>query len=156
MGSMNRFQMLPLLLPGVFSIRERRFFFFDIDVTNGAVAEKLRSHAKNLARMILCVVLSYLWHHCVIHTETRVGIKFPLKECQVELDCFASKVRFMTLLRRSYEAVDCSGPRDDFEDRVVITCIGFIKPSVSGVLLHVGIAHSLTQLNLKFYGLMIW
>lgn len=154
--SMSRFQVLPLLLPGVFSIRERRFFFYDIDVTNGALAAKLRSHAKMLARMTLCLVLSYLWQQCVIRTETRVGVKFPHQQCEDNLDCFASEVHFMTLLQRSYEAVDCRGDRKDFDDRVVVSCIGFVKPRVSAVLMHVGIAHSLTQLNFKFYGLMVW
>jgi len=109
-----------------------------------------------LVRMILCVVLSYLWQQCVIHTETKVGVTFPKRQCQAELDCFASEVHFMTLLRRSYKAVDCRGPKDDFAKQSVVTCIGIIKPDVPSILLHVGITHSLTQLNLKFYGLLVW
>eukprot|EP00419_Tripos_fusus_P045166 CAMPEP_0172830712 /NCGR_PEP_ID=MMETSP1075-20121228/22454_1 /TAXON_ID=2916 /ORGANISM="Ceratium fusus, Strain PA161109" /LENGTH=135 /DNA_ID=CAMNT_0013673047 /DNA_START=49 /DNA_END=453 /DNA_ORIENTATION=+ len=95
--TMNRFQMLPLLFPGVFSVRERRFYFFDVDVSNGQVAGKLRTHAKMLCRMTLVVVLSYLWQHCVMITETTVGTKFPQEQCDRGLDCFASEVHFMTL-----------------------------------------------------------
>jgi len=154
--TMNRFQMLPLLFPGVFSVRERRFYFFELDVTNGKVAEQLRSHAKMLARMTLVVVMSYLWQHCVISTETAVGNHFPKKQCDMGLDCFASEVHFVTLFTRTAKEVDCKGPMEDFEKRVVVSCIGFIKPTASGWLMHFGIAHSLTQLNLKFYGLLIW
>jgi hypothetical protein len=153
---MHRLQSLPLLFPGVFSVRERRFYFFELDVTNGTVAEKLRSHAKMLVRMIVVVVLSFLWQHCVISTETVVGTKFPKDQCDKGLDCFASEVHFMTLFTRDHHPVNCKGSGDDFKSTVVVSCIGFIKPTASGWLMYLGIAHSLTQLNLKFYGLLIW
>lgn len=154
--TMNRFQMLPIIFPGVFSVRERRFYFYEVDVTNGAVAEKLRSHAKMLIRMTLIVVMSYLWQHCVISTETIVGLEFPKEQCDKGYDCFASEVHLMTFFNRNSQPVDCKGPEEDFEKRYVVSCINFVEPTASGWLMHVGIAHSLTQLNVKFYGLLIW
>mmetsp|Transcript_28302 Transcript_28302/g.64093 ORF Transcript_28302/g.64093 Transcript_28302/m.64093 type:complete len:377 (-) Transcript_28302:141-1271(-) len=154
--TMNRFQVLPLLFPGMFSVRERRFYFFDFDVSNGAMAGRLRSHAKTLVRMTLCMVLSYLWQHCVMDTTQRVGTEFPQSQCSEMADCWTSELHFITLLRRQHTPVDCKAPPVDYPSRVVVSCIRFIDPSASSWLMHFAIAHSVTQLNLKSFELLVW
>eukprot|EP00404_Azadinium_spinosum_P022480 CAMPEP_0180614028 /NCGR_PEP_ID=MMETSP1037_2-20121125/31205_1 /TAXON_ID=632150 /ORGANISM="Azadinium spinosum, Strain 3D9" /LENGTH=356 /DNA_ID=CAMNT_0022633727 /DNA_START=51 /DNA_END=1121 /DNA_ORIENTATION=+ len=153
---LNRFQVLPLLFPGMFSIREKRFYFFDFDISDVMVAEKLRGHAKMLVRCALCVVLSYLWQHCVLETSQHVGTNFPVEACDAGKDCFASELHFTTLFSRQHTAVDCNGPREDFQSRVVVSCIRFVDPDSTQWLMHLAIAHSVTQLNLKCYEVLVW
>mmetsp|Transcript_6466 Transcript_6466/g.15338 ORF Transcript_6466/g.15338 Transcript_6466/m.15338 type:complete len:374 (+) Transcript_6466:87-1208(+) len=154
--TMNRFQVLPLLFPGMFSVRERRFYFFDYLVSNVAEANHLRRQAKMLCRMTLCVVLSYLWQHCVMDTTQQVGREFPRKECNDGKDCYASELHFMTLLSRQHEPVDCSGEHKDFPSRMVVSCIRLVEPSAAGWLMHLAISHSITQLNFKAFEILVW
>merc|ERR1719316_2185806 len=98
--TLSRFQVLPLLYPGMFSVRERRFYFFSFDISDGALGKRIRADAKMLIRMTLCIVLSYLWQHCVIETTQQVGTEFPNKQCDDGADCFASNLHFMTFVNR--------------------------------------------------------
>lgn len=154
--ALSRFQVLPLLFPGVFTVRERRFFFFNFDVSDGVLGKQIRAEAKMLIRLTICVVLSYLWQHCVLETTQKVGIDFPVDECEDGHDCFASKLHFDTFFTRSHEAIDCGGNHEDFPSRVVVSCIKFIQPSATKWLMHLAIAHSVTQLNFKAYEVLVW
>jgi len=109
-----------------------------------------------LIRMTICVVLSYLWQHCVLETTQKVGNEFPVTECEDGHDCFASKLHFNTFFTRSHEAIDCKGPEEEFPNRVVVSCIKFIQPSATLWLMHLAIAHSVTQLNFKAYEVLVW
>jgi|Transcript_20694 hypothetical protein len=153
--AMRRFQVLPLLFPGMFSIRDRRFYFFNFDISDGTLGKTIRSEAKMLIRITICVVLSYLWEHCVLETVQLVGKSFPKDECDQGHDCFASTLHFVTFFNHNNEDVDCSNPKD-FDQQMVVSCIRFVKPTASNWLMHLAIAHSITQLNLKSFELMVW
>jgi len=154
--AMKRFQVLPVLFPGMFSLREKRFFFFDVEVKDGTIARLLKKQAKMLVRMTLFIVLAYLWQHCVIQTSQQVGRDFPKDACDQGFDCFASPMHYSTFLTQRHEAVDCHGIRHQFEKKVVVSCIMFVKPSAQQWLMHVAIAHSLTQMNMKIYEFLVW
>jgi hypothetical protein len=155
--AMRRFQVLPLLLPGMFRIRERRFYFFNFDISDGTLGKKIRSEAKMLIRITICVVLSYLWEHCVLETQQLVGTEFPDNECERGMDCFASKLHFVTFFSHHHQHVDCNDhTKDPFETRMVVSCINIVQPTASNWLMHLAIAHSITQLNLKSFELMVW
>lgn len=159
--ALRRFQVLPLLFPGMFVVRERRFYFFNFDISDGALGKKIRAEAKMLIRITLCVVLSYLWQHCVLETTQTVGREFPVKQCQEDHDCFASKLHFFTLFDRNHEAIDCSKSDEEnvnefFSSRVVVSCIRFITPSAETWLMHAGIASSVMQLNFKAFEVLVW
>jgi len=154
--ALSRFQVLPLLFPGMFSVRERRFYFFGFDISDGGLGKQVRADAKMLIRMSVFLVLSYLWQHCVLETTQTVGKEFPAQQCEEELDCFASELDFVTFFDRGHVAIDCDGPREDFDDRVVVACIRFIVPSATRWLMHLAIAHSVTQLNFKCFEVSVW
>jgi len=154
--TMRRFQVLSLLFPGMFSVRERRLYFFDFDVDDVAIGKRLRSEAKLMVRIVLFVVLSYLWQHCVLDTDQMFGKDFPSDECDRMMTCFSSELDVMIFFNRAYEPVDCSGERKPFENRVVVSCMIFVEPSASLWLMHLGIAHSITQLNFKSYEVVVW
>jgi hypothetical protein len=157
--TMRRFQVLSLLFPGMFSIRERRLYFFDFDVDDVAIGKRLRAEAKLMVRIVLFVVLSYLWQHCVLDTDQMFGKEFPSEQCDRSMACFSSELDVATFFSRAYEPVDCTVPaadRKDFEKRVVVSCMIFVKPSASLWLMHLGIAHSITQLNFKSYEVVVW
>eukprot|EP00929_Paragymnodinium_shiwhaense_P082073 TRINITY_DN43105_c0_g1_i3.p1 TRINITY_DN43105_c0_g1~~TRINITY_DN43105_c0_g1_i3.p1 ORF type:complete len:390 (+),score=73.34 TRINITY_DN43105_c0_g1_i3:65-1171(+) len=149
-------KVLPLIFPGMFSVRDRRFYFFNFDISDGALGKRLRADAKMLIRMTLCIVLSYLWQHCVLVTTTQVGTEFPTKQCAETADCFASELHFLTLVNRQHDYINCDGPHDDFPERVVVSCIRFIPPSATTWLMHLAIAHSVWQLNFKSFELFVW
>mmetsp|Transcript_58031 Transcript_58031/g.123273 ORF Transcript_58031/g.123273 Transcript_58031/m.123273 type:complete len:360 (+) Transcript_58031:407-1486(+) len=151
----SRFQVLALIFPGMFSIRERKFFFYDMNIEDPVLGSRLRKDAKNILRLTICVVLSYLWEHCVLETSQTVGTSFPREQCDDGKDCFASKLHYLTLFTREHTSVDCSQPAD-FKSQVVITCITFVKPTSSGWLMHLAIGHSLTLLNFKCYEIVTW
>jgi len=153
--AMKRLQVMPVLFPGMFSIREHKFFFFDFEVREVHVAEKLRAQAKMLVRMTLFVVLSYLWQHCVLQTSQSIGTEFPREQCNSEHDCFSSDFHVTTFFNRQHEPVDCSDPKP-FDTRVVVSCIRFVKPTATEWLKHIAIAHSVTQLNHKSYEVFVW
>lgn len=154
--ALTRFQVLPLLFPGMFSVRERRFYCFSFDLSDGAIGKKIRAEAKMLIRMTLCLVLSYLWQHCVLQTSQDVGVEFPTSQCERGHDCFASELHFVTLFNRQHTAIDCDGPHENFKSQVVVSCIQFVTPEGSLWLMHLAIAHSVTQLNFKAYELLVW
>merc|ERR1719375_1159618 len=103
-----------------------------------------------MLRVGLCMVLSYLWQHCVLETAQVVGTKHPAWECDQKYTCFASKLQFITFMTRQYTTVDCADPKD-FDSSVVISCLRFVEPSMQNSLMHMAIAHSLMQLSLKTY-----
>lgn len=152
---MRRFQMLPLLFPGMFSLRKRRIFFFEFDITDGALGKHIRADAKIIIRTTVCTVMSYLWQHCVLETTQQLGTAFP-PQCDVAgTDCFASNLAFVTLFSREHTSIDCSGPRVAFPSNKIISCIHFIRPNASSWLMHIAISHSVTQLTFKFYELCV-
>jgi len=154
--ALSRFQVLPLIFPGMFSVRERRFYFFSFDISDGAIGKQVRAEAKMLIRISVFLVLSYLWQHCVLETTQQVGTDFPTQQCKEELDCFASELDFVTLFDRGHIAIDCEGNSTGFDERVVVSCIRFIPPSATTWLMHLAIAHSVTQLNFKCFELLVW
>eukprot|EP00435_Cladocopium_sp_Y103_P010029 s156_g2.t1 len=83
---MKRFALLPVIFPGVFAIREKRLYFFDIEVKEVTVGKALRWEAMMTMRVTLAVVLSYLWEFCVFQSTTSVGRAFPLEQCQSGMD----------------------------------------------------------------------
>lgn len=151
----TRRQVLPVFFPAMFSVHDRRLFFFDCDVTHGA-GRRIQSYAKMVLRLTLCSVLSYLWQHCVVETMQQVGNEFPSSQCDDGYDCFSSDLHISTLVTHQHSAVDCSGPRNDFATRTVVTCVRFISPSAPRWLMHMGIAHSVTLLNFKAFELLVW
>lgn len=152
---MKRFQILPMFFPGMFSIREKKFYFFDIEVRDIHVGKKLRWESMMLARLAICVVLAYVWEHVVISSSTQVTQNFPLQECAAGYDCFISKIQVLTLLSRDVTPVDCSTPTL-FPERVVITCIKFVPPTAQNWFTTLAIAHSQMQLTQKTFSLMVW
>jgi len=115
----------------------------------------VRSEAKLVVRLTICVVLSYLWQHCVLETTQQVGTDFPTAQCDLGADCFASTLHFTTLFTRDYEAIDCT-LKQEFASRHVVSCIRFIPPTASSWMMHLAISHSVTQLNFKSYEVMVW
>lgn len=154
--AMRRFQVLPILFPGVFTVTCRRLYFFSFDISDGQVGKRIRSEAKMLIRVTLCVVLSYLWQKCVVETSQQIGREFPHELCQADSHCFKSKLSPGTLFTRQVESLDCSGPSGDFETSAVVSCIRLIQPSATTWLMHLAIAHSVTQLNFKAYEVLVW
>jgi len=153
---LNRFQVLPLLFPGIFCVRERHFYFFNFDISDGPLGKMIRAEARMLIRITLCIVLSYLWQHLVLETTQLVGKDFPTKMCEEQQSCFASEFKLQTMINRQYESIDCNRPHQEFKTRVVVSCIRFIPPTATLWLMHLGIAHSVTQLNFKCFELLVW
>jgi len=108
-----------------------------------------------VVRMTICLVLSYLWQHCVLETSQQVGTEFPTAECDKGADCFASDLHFITFFDRQYEAVNCKDT-NEFKNRVVVSCIRFIPPTATTWLMHLAISHSVTQLNFKAFEIFVW
>mmetsp|Transcript_85532 Transcript_85532/g.184569 ORF Transcript_85532/g.184569 Transcript_85532/m.184569 type:complete len:384 (+) Transcript_85532:156-1307(+) len=154
--ALNRFQVMPLLFPGMYSVRGRRFYIFDVEVTDTLLARRLHWHTKMVIRMTLFVVLSYLWTHCVMETTQIVGDDFPVNNCHRGDDCFASDLHFLTFYNRQHRAVDCKAPPEPFPAKVVISCIHLVQPSATNWLMQLAIAHSVTQLNLKSFEMLVW
>jgi hypothetical protein len=155
--ALSRFQVLPLLFPGMFHVRERRFYFFNFDISDGNLGKTIRADAKMLIRMALCLTLSYLWQHCVLESRQQVGTSFPTERCAEKADCFASKFHYNTFFERQYQAVDCSDPEQkDFPSQVVVSCVRFVKPSAEIWLMQLAIAHSLMQFICKSYVVSVW
>jgi len=152
---MKRFALLPVLFPGVFAIREKRLYFFDIEVNEASVGKALRWEAMMITRLTVIVVLSYLWESCVFQTTTHVGKDFPEDECARGMDCFASELTVQTFLNRNHLAVNCSLPQG-FEKQVVVSCVVFVTPSLTQWLMHLAIAHSQIQMTLKSFGVLVW
>jgi len=154
--ALNRFQVLPLLFPGMFRVQERAFFFFNFDISDGGLGKSVRAEAKMVVRITLCVVLSYLWQHCALETTQQVGNEFPKTECGKGADCFASPVDLTTFFNREYTSIDCKGEQSDFDERVVVSCIRIVAPAATTWLMHLGISHSVMTLNFKAFELLVW
>lgn len=154
--ALNRFQVLPLLFPGMFRVQERRFFFFNFDISDGGLGKSVRAEAKMVVRITLCVVLSYLWQHCALETTQQVGNEFPKTECDKGADCFASPVDLTTFFNREYKSIDCDGEQSTFDERVVVSCIRIVAPAATTWLMHLGISHSVMTLNFKAFELLVW
>lgn len=154
--AIRRFQLLPLLYPGMFSVRDRRFYVFDLDISDGPLGKRIRKEAKMLMRMTMCLVLSYLWQHCVMDTYQSYSTQFPREQCDIGFDCFASELHFMTFFNRQFQAIDCGLNRTSFDGMVVVSCIRFIPPSATEWMKQLAISHSVTQLHLKTYEISVW
>jgi hypothetical protein len=77
------------------------------------------------------------------------------------MDCFASELTFSTLLTWKYKGVNCADCADkghcpEFVNRVVVSCIRFVTPSATDWLMHLAIAHSVTQMTLKSFEVLVW
>mmetsp|Transcript_54622 Transcript_54622/g.130341 ORF Transcript_54622/g.130341 Transcript_54622/m.130341 type:complete len:405 (-) Transcript_54622:82-1296(-) len=154
--TLTRFQSLPVLFPSMFSVHDRRFYIYELDITHGRGGKAIRRQAKNVIRMTILVVLSYLWQNCVLHADQKIGTAFPVEQCEAGSDCFASEVHISTIFTRQYTAVQCNSEQEAFETRQVISCVRFAEPSASAWLMHLAIANSVAQLNFKCFELGVW
>lgn len=154
--AMRRFQVLPILFPGVFTVNARRLYFFSFDISDGVIGKRIRSEARMLIRVSLCVVLSYIWQKCVLETSQQIGREFPRELCKEDSHCFKSALSPKALFTRQVETLDCVGSMANFDENQVVSCIRFIKPSATTWLMHLAIAHSVTQLNFKAYEVLVW
>lgn len=154
--TIKNFQVLPLLFPGMFRVHERRFYFFNHDVSDSSSGKKVRGEAKMILRLTLIGVLSYLWHHCLIETTQQVGKGFPEEQCKNGHDCFASDFSFVTFFNRNQVGIDCDAKHEDFPHRMVVSCIRFVPPTASSWLMHFAISYSVTQLSFKAFELFVW
>jgi len=154
--SINRFHVLPLLFPGMFTIRNRRLFAYNVDITDGKFGGVLRTEAKVIVRTTLCVSLSYLWQHCVLVTSQDISTEWPSVQCSKGYECFASKMSIVTFFNRHFQAIDCSSPRPAIAEKSVISCLKLVPPSATTWLMHLGIAHSVSQLTLKSFEVLVW
>mmetsp|Transcript_6802 Transcript_6802/g.18862 ORF Transcript_6802/g.18862 Transcript_6802/m.18862 type:complete len:381 (-) Transcript_6802:158-1300(-) len=150
-----RFQVLQMFFPGMISINSRRFYFFSFDVSDSPVGKRIRREVRMLVRVTFCVVVSYLWQHCVMENLQTVGKSFPEEECNDGFQCFATDFHFLTLITHQNTVIDCD-VEVGFENRMVISCVKFIRPAATTWLMHLAIAHSLTQLNFKAFELLVW
>jgi len=105
---MKRFALLPVIFPGVFAIREKRLYFFDIEVKEVTVGKALRWEAMMTMRVTLAVVLSYLWEFCVFQSTTSVGRAFPLQQCESGMDCSVAEFEIQTFISRNHRPFNCS------------------------------------------------
>jgi len=153
--TLKNFQVLPLLFPGMFSVHEKRFLFFNHDIS-GLRAKRIRGEAKMVLRITLIGVLSYLWHHCVIEMTQQVGKTFPTQQCSVGQDCFASEFTLACLFNKRTVGIDCNAEHKDFSHRMVVSCIRFVPPTASSWLMHLAISYSVTQLSFKAFELLAW
>jgi len=154
--TMSRFQALPVLFPSMYSVRDRRCYVFDLDITDGRHGKVMRRMSKHVLRITILLILSYLWQSCVLRADQTIGKNFPTESCEAGFDCFASEVHVLTIIKRQYSAVDCSGERSNFETEQVISCVRFVEPSASEWLMHLAIANSVAQLNFKCFELGVW
>jgi len=153
---LRRFHVLQMFFPGAITIQQRRFFFFHFDVSDSPIGKKIRALLRMLVRLTTCVVISYLWQHCVLDTFQTVGTDFPSTQCQNDFQCFASDLHIITLTNHKHTAIDCDGLWDDFGAPVMISCVKFVRPAATTWLMHLSIAYSLTQLNFKAFEVLVW
>lgn len=153
---MKRYQVLPLLFPGMFTIRERRLYFFDRDVGDVAIAKQLRGQAKLLVRAVLFITLSYLWQNCVLDTDQTWGVDFPSQQCDRGMDCFAAEIHIATFFTRKYDPVCNSEEQNPFEKRTLVSCIALVQPTATNWLMHLGISYSITLFNFNVYSVLVW
>lgn len=153
---MKRYQVLPLLFPGMFTIRERRLYFFDRDVGDVAIAKQLRGQAKLLVRIVLFVTLSYIWQNCVLDTDQTFGVEFPSQQCNRGMDCFAAEIHIRTFFTRKYDPVCNSEEQIPFEKRTLVSCIAVVPPTATNWLMHLGISYSITLFNFNVYSVLVW
>jgi len=153
---MKRYQVLPLLFPGMFSIRERRLYFFDRDVGDVAIAKQLRGQAKLLVRIVLFVTLSYLWQNCVLDTDQLFGVGFPSQQCDRGMDCFAADIHIASFFTRKYDPVCDDEDKSPFKKRTLVSCIAVVPPTATNWLMHLGISYSITLFNFNVYSVLVW
>jgi len=153
---MKRYQVLPLLFPGMFTIRERRLYFFDREVGDVAIAKQLRGQAKLLVRIVMFVTLSYLWQNCVLDTDQLFGVQFPSQQCDRGMDCFAAEIHIATFFTRKYDPVCTFEEQNPFEKRTLVSCIAVVPPTATNWLMHLGISYSITLFNFNVYSVLVW
>eukprot|EP00746_Dinoflagellata_sp_MGD_P004844 gnl/MRDRNA2_/MRDRNA2_109361_c0_seq1.p1 gnl/MRDRNA2_/MRDRNA2_109361_c0~~gnl/MRDRNA2_/MRDRNA2_109361_c0_seq1.p1 ORF type:complete len:376 (+),score=64.01 gnl/MRDRNA2_/MRDRNA2_109361_c0_seq1:186-1313(+) len=153
-----RFQVLPLMFPGMFEVRQRRMLCYNFDITEGRHGKRIRSAAKAMLRLNVFVVLSYLWQHCVLETQQIIDNKFPAWHCSEGFDCFTTDLHYETLLQPTMQhpSLDCANPHQKLPDDTVISCVRFVPPSAAEWLMHIAISHSLSQLNIQTFQLLVW
>jgi hypothetical protein len=154
--SLQQFQVLPLFFPGMFAVRKRRFYIYDVDISDGQLGQQIRGQAKMMLRMTTCLVIAYVWQHCVMETFQSYGQVFPRRQCDQDFDCFASEIHFLTFFSRQHQAINCSAADEPFVGNMVISCIRFVPPTASDWLKHLAISYSVTQLNLKSFEVIVW
>jgi hypothetical protein len=97
---MRRYQVLPLLFSGMFTIRSRRLYCFECDITDSSLGLGVGHSCRLTLRMVILLVCSYLWQFTVLESETVSGETFPQKQCNLGFDCFTSDVTFNTVITR--------------------------------------------------------
>jgi len=150
-----KFHVLQMFFPSMISISSRRFYFFNFDVSDSPVGKRIRREVRMLVRVTFCVVVSYLWQHCVMENLQTVGTSFPDQECRDGFQCFATDFHLLTLITHQHTMIDCD-METGFETRMVMLCVKFIQPAATTWLMHLAIAHSLTQLNFKAFEFLVW
>jgi len=152
----DQFHVLPILFPSMFSIRERRYYAYGVDVTDGSCGEKIREGAKMVVRITLGVTLSYLWQSCIMEAIQSFGSEFPELQCSQGYDCFASRFHFSTLYKQDFTPIDCHSPPVLFATQTVVTCVRLIPLNATSFLMHLGVSYAISQLTFKTYEVSVW
>lgn len=131
---------------------------YNFDITEGKHGKTIRSAAKAMLRLNVFVVLSYLWQHCVLETQQIIDNEFPAWHCAEGFDCFTTDLHYETLLQPTMQhpSLDCSNPNQKPPAGSVISCMRFIPPSSAEWLMHIAISHSLSQLNIQTFQVLVW
>ncbi|KAF4674077.1 hypothetical protein FOL47_009756 [Perkinsus chesapeaki] len=158
-AALRKYQILPLLYNGMFTVKKRRINCFNIDITDEPMGKGIRCRAKMNLRLTMCVVLSYLWQFCVIEYVINSQGDFPGKECRSGFDCFSSPLKFETIFTRDMDPIDCDNEglfNPNGDQQLIVNCMKFVEPNAANWLMHIAISHSLWLLVTKAFELTVW
>ncbi|PFH38659.1 hypothetical protein BESB_010010 [Besnoitia besnoiti] len=164
------------VLPHAFqmiTLRKRRMFCFEVDISSGPCARKVRMHYMWLLRTAILVVGCYVWQTCLLSywaidyrdTSARASL---VTACTVDdADCFGSRHNYdffsvnaappNLCVKYSYEDLRTERIQEEIRENYrYITCIGFVRPDTLTYTQHLAIAYALTKMIITLFEVLVW
>ncbi|CBZ53372.1 conserved hypothetical protein [Neospora caninum Liverpool] len=164
------------ILPHAFqmvTLRKRRMYCFEVDISSGPAARKVRMQYVWLLRTAVLVVGCYLWQTCVLSYwafdfRDASGKQNLVSACQNDgADCFGTKHNFdffsvnasPTNLCVKYDLA--ATLRTEVQEEIssqyrYVTCINFVKPNTLTYTQHLAIAYALAKMIITLFEVLVW
>ncbi|KEP63772.1 UNVERIFIED_CONTAM: hypothetical protein HHA_231220 [Hammondia hammondi] len=164
------------ILPHAFqmvTLRKRRIYCFEVDISSGPAARKVRMQYVWLLRTAVLVVACYLWQTCVLSywafdAREASGKQSLLDACGNDgADCFGSAHNYDFFSVNASPANLCvkydlaAILRPETQEEIYtkyryVTCINFVTPNTLVYTQHLAIAYALAKMIITLFEVLVW
>ncbi len=154
----RKLDVLHVIFSQMLRLKNRNLLFFNVvDVTDNHVVV---SNVSMAVRLIVILIISYLWQFCVIESYSVTNGIFPLQYCAENYSCFQSSLRWDTYMYADdMTPIDCLAGASGFtpvNSKIVVSCFRILEQTPPNWIQNLAIANALGLLVSRLFEILVW